>query len=191
MPTAETRWELGEGERFGRKDGSVISHCPIIGVSPWRDLETTRGWKGASTSPRVLFAPLRSSLPILDPSLFSVVFFFFFCRPQTQSRAFEKLISLPRLTRFPVREQFLRGVVILCWNNEQGWIDISLQRRNSMLKLEQLVVTSVRQCEILVSCLMKIFERKGILFLKEGGIYLKAYFQHSAIISSRFFVYYI
>ena len=183
MPAAETQWDRERSRekvrrRFGRKDGSVISHCPIIGVSPWRDLETTRGWKGASTSPRVLFAPLRSSLPILDPSLISLSFSFFsssssssFCRPQTQWRAFEKLISLPRLTRFPVRGQFLRGVVILCWNNEQGWIDISLQRWNSMLKLEQLVVTSVRQCEILVSCLMKIFEKKESPFLEEekGG----------------------
>lgn len=80
-----------------------ISHCPIIGVSPWRDLETTRGWKEASTSPRVLFALPRSSLPTLDPSILVA-----------SHRAFEKLISLPRLTRFLVRGQFLRGVVILC-----------------------------------------------------------------------------
>lgn len=83
-----------------------ISHCPIIGVSPWRDLETTRGWKGASTSPRVLFALPRSSLPTLDPSILVVVV--------ASHRAFEKLISLPRLTRFLVRGRFLRGVVILC-----------------------------------------------------------------------------
>ena len=82
MPAAETQWDRERSRekvrrRFGRKDGSVISHCPIIGVSPWRDLETTRGWKGASTSPRVLFAPLRSFLPILDPSLISLSFSFF------------------------------------------------------------------------------------------------------------------
>lgn len=111
MPTAEPQWEetrKGNGQRFRRKDGSVIYifHCPIIGVSPWRDLETTRGWKGASTSPRVLFALPRSSLPTLDPSILVVVV--------ASHRAFEKLISLPRLTRFLVRGRFLRGVVILC-----------------------------------------------------------------------------
>lgn len=182
---ARERWKIRAKRRFSYIS---LSDNWRISVARSRDNEgLERGLDvptGAFCSSSLLFTHPRS-LPILCR------FFFFFCRPQTQSRAFEKLISLPRLTRFPVREQFLRGVVILCWNNEQGWIDISLQRRNSMLKLEQLVVTSVRQCEILVSCLMKIFERKGILFLKEGGIYLKAYFQHSAIISSRFFVYYI
>lgn len=182
---ARGRWKIRAKRRFSYIS---LSDNWRISVARSRDNEgLERGLDvptGAFCSSSLLFTHPRS-LPILCR------FFFFFCRPQTQSRAFEKLISLPRLTRFPVREQFLRGVVILCWNNEQGWIDISLQRRNSMLKLG---TTRCNKCSPMWnSCKLlneDIWEERDP-FLEGGRIYLKAYFQHSAIISSRFFVYYI